>query len=77
MHLASITSQEENDKLEKHIRDFGKLQFLFIVAWKSVTLFRVELVVNRHDINSIVSKACHYVFSLFYDSGMNLCLYVD
>jgi hypothetical protein len=23
MHLASINSQEENDKLEKHIRDFG------------------------------------------------------
>ncbi|XP_075225682.1 salivary C-type lectin 2-like isoform X3 [Lycorma delicatula] len=23
MHLASISSQEENDKLEKHIRDFG------------------------------------------------------
>nr|CAD7570466.1 unnamed protein product [Timema californicum] len=23
MHLASIGSQEENDKLEKHIRDFG------------------------------------------------------
>ncbi|XP_055707233.1 C-type mannose receptor 2 isoform X1 [Phlebotomus papatasi] len=23
MHLASIASQEENDKLEKHIRDFG------------------------------------------------------
>lgn len=26
MHLASISSQEENDKLEKHIRDFGKLK---------------------------------------------------
>jgi len=25
MHLASISSQEENDRLEKHIRDFGKL----------------------------------------------------
>lgn len=25
MHLASIASQEENDRLEKHIRDFGKL----------------------------------------------------
>lgn len=24
MHLASISSQEENDRLEKHIRDFGK-----------------------------------------------------
>lgn len=24
MHLASITSQEENDKLEKYIKDFGK-----------------------------------------------------
>jgi Lectin C-type domain len=23
MHLASISSQEENDRLEKHIRDFG------------------------------------------------------
>jgi hypothetical protein len=23
MHLASISSQEENDKLEKHIKDFG------------------------------------------------------
>lgn len=27
MHLASISSQEENDKLEKHIRDFGKLKY--------------------------------------------------
>ena len=26
MHLASINSQEENDKLEKHIRDFGMNQ---------------------------------------------------
>lgn len=26
MHLASITSQEENDKLEKYIKDFGKLK---------------------------------------------------
>lgn len=25
MHLASISSQEENDRLEKHIKDFGKL----------------------------------------------------
>lgn len=25
MHLASITSQEENDKLEKYIKDFGML----------------------------------------------------
>lgn len=25
MHLASISSQEENDRLEKHIRDFGKI----------------------------------------------------
>lgn len=25
MHLASISSQEENDNLEKHIKDFGKL----------------------------------------------------
>lgn len=25
MHLASIASQEENDRLEKHIRDFGEL----------------------------------------------------
>lgn len=24
MHLASISSQEENDKLETYIRDFGK-----------------------------------------------------
>jgi len=24
MHLASIISQEENDKLEKYIKDFGK-----------------------------------------------------
>ena len=24
MQLASIESQEENDKLEKHIKDFGK-----------------------------------------------------
>lgn len=24
MHLASISSQEENDKLEKHIRDYGE-----------------------------------------------------
>lgn len=24
MHLASISSQEENDRLEKHIRDYGK-----------------------------------------------------
>lgn len=24
MHLASINSQEENDKLEKYIKDFGK-----------------------------------------------------
>lgn len=24
MHLASISSQEENDKLEKHIKEFGK-----------------------------------------------------
>lgn len=24
MHLASISSQEENDRLEKHIRDFGE-----------------------------------------------------
>lgn len=24
MHLASITSQEENDKLEKYIKDFGE-----------------------------------------------------
>lgn len=23
MHLASIASQEENDRLEKHIKDFG------------------------------------------------------
>ena len=23
MHLASISSQEENDRLEKHVRDFG------------------------------------------------------
>ncbi|TMW44816.1 hypothetical protein DOY81_010104 [Sarcophaga bullata] len=23
MHLASVSSQEENDRLEKHIRDFG------------------------------------------------------
>uniref|UniRef100_T1GGF4 C-type lectin domain-containing protein n=1 Tax=Megaselia scalaris TaxID=36166 RepID=T1GGF4_MEGSC len=28
MHLASINSQEENDKLEKHIRDFGKKIFI-------------------------------------------------
>jgi hypothetical protein len=27
MHLASINSQEENDKLEKHIRDFGTNYF--------------------------------------------------
>ncbi|KAL7049977.1 hypothetical protein ACKWTF_003927 [Chironomus riparius] len=26
MHLASISSQEENDRLEKHIRDFGKFR---------------------------------------------------
>lgn len=25
MHLASISSQEENDKLEKHIKEFGEL----------------------------------------------------
>lgn len=25
LHLASISSQEENDRLEKHIRDFGNL----------------------------------------------------
>lgn len=24
MHLASISSQEENDRLEKHIRDYGE-----------------------------------------------------
>jgi len=24
MHLASISSQDENDKLEKYIKDFGK-----------------------------------------------------
>lgn len=27
MHLASISSQEENDKLEKYIKDFGENAF--------------------------------------------------
>lgn len=30
MHLASISSQEENDRLEKHIRDYGKAFSLLI-----------------------------------------------
>lgn len=29
MHLASITSQEENDKLEKYIKDFGEFKRIF------------------------------------------------
>lgn len=36
MHLASISSQEENDRLEKHIKDFGEwkyLQHLFMLIW--------------------------------------------
>jgi hypothetical protein len=32
MHLASISSQEENDKLEKHIRDFGTNVFMVSYA---------------------------------------------
>lgn len=32
MHLASISSQEENDRLEKHIRDFGELLHAHIQA---------------------------------------------
>lgn len=32
MHLASITSQEENDKLEKYITDYGKLTLIFYLA---------------------------------------------
>lgn len=32
MHLASISSQEENDRLEKHIRDFGELLLAHIHA---------------------------------------------
>lgn len=28
MHLASISSQEDNDRLEKHIKDFGKSNFI-------------------------------------------------
>lgn len=29
MHLASISSQEENDRLEKHIRDYGEYYRIF------------------------------------------------
>lgn len=36
MHLASISSQEENDKLEETIRDFGNFLFLMNVDKLSV-----------------------------------------
>lgn len=32
MHLASISSQEENDRLEKHIRDFGNSIYFFFLT---------------------------------------------
>lgn len=32
MHLASLSSQEENDRLEKHVNDFGKLDFWLIIS---------------------------------------------
>jgi hypothetical protein len=32
MHLASISSQEENDRLEKHIRDFGECQATILAS---------------------------------------------
>ena len=35
MHLASISSQEENDKLEKHIRDFGEYCLLSHINFES------------------------------------------
>lgn len=31
MHLASLSSQEDNDRLEKHVNDFGKFGFHLIV----------------------------------------------
>ncbi|XP_026685334.1 uncharacterized protein LOC113470813 [Diaphorina citri] len=45
MHLASIASQDENDKLEKHIRDFGKLiklPLLFVEPMPEPKKFRPQ-----------------------------------
>lgn len=42
MHLASISSQEENDRLEKHIRDFGKCWLLVFNGKKSRKRVRVS-----------------------------------
>lgn len=37
MHLASITSQEENDKLEKYIKDFGMYN-INILLWSDISV---------------------------------------
>lgn len=45
MHLASISSQEENDKLEKYVRDSGQLHhyvlqlYLFSMSDSTVQTF--------------------------------------
>lgn len=35
MHLASVSSQEENDKLENHIKEYGELN-LFVLLFNII-----------------------------------------
>lgn len=38
MHLASISSQEDNDRLEKHIKDFGNYTTRLILYYNIPSL---------------------------------------
>lgn len=49
MHLASISSQEENDRLEKHIRDFGKWMGAFKAAAEVTECSESELPANTEE----------------------------
>lgn len=60
MHLASITSQEENDKLEKYVKDFGEwIVSEFVVLEKHQRSFKLIMS------SSNTSTSVYKLFGIF------------
>lgn len=76
MHLASISSQEENDKLEKHIKEFGKSELIPIEVDRPTdnhSLSKTIFVVTGYCVGCEVGSQEHDEIFMFYNKYY--CMY--